>query len=100
MNRLKDPKFWTVLIGVLVSVGILELSEAEVAEVVQAIMVVVGTIGLAVAWAIEQFGEKRADAETRAGLIRSIEDTRLLDLETRIYKLEEARQREEDNAHG
>jgi hypothetical protein len=67
--QLKDRKLWVTLIGALVGLGILEMSEAEQAALVQAIITVAAAVGYIISVAIAQ---ARPDPQETAGLVRTI----------------------------
>ena len=66
---LKDRKLWVSLIGALVGLGILEMSEAEQASLVQAIITVAAAVGYIISVAIAQ---ARPAPDETAGLTRTI----------------------------
>lgn len=53
---LKSRKFWTAIIGLAVSFGLLQLSDTQEAELVSAILTVATAIGYMVSVAVEDAG--------------------------------------------
>lgn len=58
---LQSRKFWVSVIGVLVAVGLLELSEAQQADLVAAIVTISGSIGYVLSVAIEDGLSRRGE---------------------------------------
>lgn len=56
---LKSRKFWASLIGLLVSVGVLNYSDAQQAELASAVLTVATAIGYVLSVAIEDAGSAR-----------------------------------------
>lgn len=52
----KSRKFWAGVIGVLVSVGMLQVSDAQESELVTAVLTVVTAVGYIIGTAIEDAG--------------------------------------------
>lgn len=59
LGVLKSRKFWAAIVALLVSFGLLNLSDVQEAEVVQAILTVVTTIAYIIGVAIEDAGRAR-----------------------------------------
>lgn len=76
MNKWKallaSRKFWFSLVGIAVSSGLLEFSESQQAELVQAIMVIVGAIGYVFSIAVEDGMTKVAEAQRTAKTLEAI----------------------------
>lgn len=53
---LKSRKLWAALIGLLIATGILQLSDSQEADLVQAVLTVVTTLGYALSVAVEDAG--------------------------------------------
>lgn len=65
---LKSRKFWAALIGLLVSLGVMTLSDQQEAELVAAILVVVDMLGYQILTAWEDVAKRKVEVEMwRAG---------------------------------
>ncbi len=53
---LQSRKFWAAVIGLLIASGVLQLSDAQEADLLQAILTVVTTLGYAISVALEDAG--------------------------------------------
>lgn len=53
---LKSRKFWASVIGLLIATGVLQLSDVQEAELIQAILTVVTALGYVLSVAIEDAG--------------------------------------------
>lgn len=61
LGVLQSRKFWVSVIGVLVAVGLLELSDAQQADLVAAIVTISGSIGYVLSVAIEDGLSRRGE---------------------------------------
>lgn len=59
---LKSRKWWASVIGLLIATGVLQLSDAQEADLVQAVLTVVTTLGYALSIAIEDAGRHAGGA--------------------------------------
>lgn len=53
LAMLQSRKFWAATIGIAVAVGMLEFSDTQQAELIEAIVVIVGTIGYILGLSLE-----------------------------------------------